>query len=162
MNIEQAVIENLRRLPADRQQDVLVFINSLLPFEPEAEIKAAIRQQIIPPLQHIQNFHDGLPSAIYASPLLRSLQTLSQEFTDSAYGKVLQALDQSLSPGQQWGCYTVEYYRTVTHLLSKLVDQPRITTDDVQSAIQTIGQISATMTQPGIVTDQDLADYVEA
>jgi hypothetical protein len=31
MNIEQAVIENLRRLPVDRQQDVLVFINSLLP-----------------------------------------------------------------------------------------------------------------------------------
>jgi phage-related protein len=33
---------------------------------------------------------------------------------------------------------------------------------DAQSAIQTIEQMSATMTQPGIVTDQDLADYVKA
>jgi hypothetical protein len=65
MNIEQAVIEHLRLLPTDRQRDVLVFIQSLLPFAPETEVKAAILKQIIPPLQRIQNFHDGLPSAVY-------------------------------------------------------------------------------------------------
>jgi hypothetical protein len=162
MNIEQAVIENLRLLPTDRQQDVLVFIHSLLPFDPETEIKAAILKQVIPPLQKIQNFHDGLPSAVYASRFLRSIQALAQKFPDSAYGQVLQALDQSLSPGQQWGCYTVEYYQTVVQLLSELVDRPRITATDVQSAIRMIEQISQTMTQPGIVTDQDLEDYVEA
>jgi hypothetical protein len=64
MNLEQAVID------------------------PEAEIKTAILNQIIPPLQRIQNFHDGLPSAVYASRLLRSLQSLSHEFADSAYGQV--------------------------------------------------------------------------
>lgn len=162
MNIEQAVIENLRLLPTERQQDVLVFIHSLLPFDPEAEIKAAILKQVIPPLQQIQNFHDGLPSAIYASQLLRSLQVLSHQFSDSACGQVLQTLDQSLSPDQKWGCYTVKYYQTVTHLLSELIDRPRITANDVQSAIQTIERISETMTQPGIVTDQELEDYVEA
>jgi hypothetical protein len=140
MNIEQAVIQ------------------SLLPFDPETEIKAAILQQIIPPLQRIQNFHDGLPSAVYASRLMRSLQTLSHEFADSAYGQVLQALDQSLSPDQQWGCYTVEYYQTVAQLLSELIDRPHIHASDVQSAIGTIEQISQTMTQPGIVTDQELED----
>jgi hypothetical protein len=153
MNIEQAVIENLRLLPTDRQQDVLVFIHSLLPFDPEAEIKAAMLKQVIQPLQQIQNFHDGLPSAVYASRLLRSIQALAQEFPDSACGEVLQVLDQSLSPDQQWGCYTVEYYQTVTQLLSELIDRPRITATEVQSAIHTIEQMSQTMTQPGIVTD---------
>jgi hypothetical protein len=162
MNIEQAVIENLRLLPTDRQNDVLVYIHSLLPFDPEAEIRAAILKQVIPPLQKVQNFHDGLPSAVYASRFLRSIQALVQEFPDSAYGQVLQALDQSLSPGQQWGCYTVKYYQTVVQLLSELVDRPRITATDVQSAIGTIEKISQTMTQPGIVTDQELEDYVEA
>jgi hypothetical protein len=153
MNIEQAIIENLRLLPTDRQQD----IHSLLPFDPEAEIKAAILKQVIPPLQQVQNFHDGLPSAVYASRLLRSIQALSHEFADSAYGQVLQTLDQSLSPDQQWGCYTVEYYLSVVQLLSALIDRPRITTTDVQSAIRTIEQISETMTQPGIVTSSDFA-----
>jgi hypothetical protein len=162
MNIEQAVIENLRLLPTDRQNDVLVFIHSLLPFDPEAEIRTAILKQVIPPLQKVQNFHDGLPSAVYASRFLRSIQALAQEFPDSAYGQVLQALDQSLSPGQQWGCYTVEYYQTVVQLLSELVDRPRITATEVQLAISTIAKISQTMTQPGIVTDQELEDYVEA
>jgi hypothetical protein len=140
MNIEQAVIP------------------SLLPFDPETEIKAAILQQIIPPLQRIQNFHDGLPSAVYASRLMRSLQALSHEFADSACGQVLQALDQSLSPEQQWGCYTVEYYQTVAQLLSELIDRPHIRASDVQSAISTIEQISQTMTHPGIVTNQELED----
>jgi hypothetical protein len=39
MNIERAVIE-----------------------DPEARIKAAILKQVTPPLQRIQNFHDGLTS----------------------------------------------------------------------------------------------------
>ena len=95
---------------------------------------------------------------MYASRLLRSLQALSHEFADSAYGQVLQTLDQSLSPNQRWGCYTVEYYQTVAQLLSELIDRPRITATDIQSAISTIEQISQTMTQPGIVTDQDLED----
>jgi hypothetical protein len=133
MNLEQAVIE------------------------PEAEIKTAILNQIIPPLQRIQNFHDGLPSAVYASRLLRSLQALSHEFADSACGQVLQTLDQSLSSDQQWG-YTVEYYQTVAQLLSELIDRPRITTNDVQSAISMIEQISQTMTQPGIVNYSEVEE----
>jgi hypothetical protein len=63
-----------------------------------------------------------------------------------------------LSPDQQWGCYTVEYYQTVAQLLSELIDRPQIRASDVQSAISTIEQISQTMTQPGIVTDQELED----
>ncbi len=162
MNIEKAVIENLRLLPMAIQQDVLVFIHSLRPFDPQAEIKAAILKQVMPPLQNIQNFHDGLPSAVYSSRLLRSIQALAREFPDSACGQVLQKLDQSLSPDQQWGCYTVEYYQAVTQLLFELVSRPCITTTDLQLTICTIEQISQTMTQPGIVMDQELEDYVEA
>jgi hypothetical protein len=147
MNIEQAVIDNLRLLPTERQRDVLVFIHSLLPLDPEAQIKAEILKQLIPPLQQIQNFHYGLPSAVYASKLLRATQALAHQFSDSALGQVLQALDQSLSPGQRWGSYTVEYYQTVTQLFSELTVRSTLTPSDIEFAIHKIGQISETMTQ---------------
>jgi hypothetical protein len=162
MNLEQAVIDNLRLLPTDRQQDVLLFIHSLLPLEPEAEVKAAVLKQVIPVLQQIQNFHDGLPSAVYASRLLRATQALAHQFADSALGPVLQTLDQSLSPNQRWGSYTVEYYQAITQLLSELTARPTLVTSDIQWAIHQIEQISETMTQPGIVTDPALEDYVKA
>jgi hypothetical protein len=162
MNIEQDVITNLRLLPTERQQDVLVFIHSLLPLETQGEVKTAIRHQIIPVLRQIQNFHDGLPSAGYASKLLRSTQTLASQFSDTALGPLLRSLHQSLSPNQRWSYYTLEYYQTVTQLLSELVDRPTLTPSDIQSAIHAIEQISQTMTHSGIVTDQELEDYVEA
>jgi hypothetical protein len=162
MNIEQAVIDNLRLLPTDRQRDVLVFIHSLLPLDTEAQIRAEILEQVIPPLQQIQNFYDGLPSAVYASKLLRATQALADQFSDSALSQVLQAVDQSLSPDQRWGSYTVEYYQTVTQLLSELTARSTLTSGDIEFAIHKIGQISETMTQPGITMGQELEDYVEA
>ena len=87
---------------------------------------------------------------------------VESQFWSVTLERLLRTLDQSLSPDQKWGCYTVKYYQTVTHLLSELIDRPRITANDVQSAIQTIERIGETMTQPGIVTDQELEDYVEA
>jgi hypothetical protein len=104
-----------------------VFIHSLLPSDRDAEVKAAILQQIIPALRQIQNFHDGLPSTIYASRLLRATQALAHQFADSALCPVLQTLDQSLSLNQRWGTYTAEYYQTLTQSLSELIDCPSLT-----------------------------------
>jgi hypothetical protein len=154
MNIEHAVIRNLRLLPTEKQQDVLVFINSLLP-TPPPDLKTHLRTQIIPNLQQIQHFHDNLPSAVYATGLLRSISTLpTSPITD--------ILTQTLAQDHRWGTYTVEYYQTLIQILTDLTDRPTLTPIDLQSAAIAIEQISQTMTQPGIVTDQDLENHVEA
>jgi hypothetical protein len=78
MNIEQTVLENLRLLPTDKQQDVLVFIHSLLPSEQTSlnSSQKYILSNLCTTLQQIQNFHDGLPSAAYVNRLLQSTQAL--------------------------------------------------------------------------------------
>jgi hypothetical protein len=149
-------------LSTDQQKAVLMFIHSLLPPDPEAEIRAAILNQLIPALQKIQAFHDGLPSAVYAGSLLRSAQALSHQYADSALGQILQKMDQSLSLNQRWGGYTVEYYQTLIKILFELIDRPSLTAPEIQAAIKRIEQISETMTQPVMVTGPMLKEDVEA
>lgn len=160
-NIEQSVITNLRLLPTERQQDVLVYIHSLLPRDAQSVIRAGILEQVIPALQQIQNFHDGLPSAVYADRLLQSTQALSTQFPNTAFGQILQRLYQSLAEDNRWGCYTVEYYQTVMQVLTDLSDRPTLLNSDLEPIIDRLEEISQTMIQTGIVTDQELEDYVE-
>ncbi len=161
MNIEQSVIANLRLLPTERQQDVLVYIHSLLPRDAQSDLRMGIREQVIPALQQIQNFYDGLPSAVYADRLLRSTQELSTQFPDTAFGQILQTLHRSLAEDNRWGCYSVEYYQTVMQMLTELTDRPTLPPSDVESVSQQLEQIGQTMIQTGVVTDQELEDYVE-
>ncbi len=161
MNIEQSVIANLRLLPTERQQDVLVYIHSLLPRDTQPELRRAILEQVIPALQQIQNFHDGLPSAVYADRLLRSTQSLSTQFPNAAFAQILQTLHRSLAEDNRWGCYTVEYYQTVTQMLTELTDRPTLLANEVEAIIDRLEQIRQSMIQTGIVTDQELEDYVE-
>ena len=98
-NIEQSVIANLRLLPTERQQDVLVYIHSLLPRDAPSVIRAGILEQVIPALQQIQHFHDGLPSAVYADRLLRATHALSTQFPNTALGQILQSLHRSIVSG---------------------------------------------------------------
>jgi hypothetical protein len=161
MNIEQSVIANLRLLPMERQQDVLVYIHSLLRCDSQSDLRMEILEQVLPVLQQIQNFHDGLPSAVYADRLLRSTQALSTQFPDTALGPILQTLHRSLAEENRWGCYTVEYYQTVMQMLTELIDRPTLLPSDVESVSQQLEQIGQTMIQTGVVTDQELEDYVE-
>jgi hypothetical protein len=136
MNIEQSVIANLRLLPTERQQDVLVYIHSLLPRDAQSDLRMEILEQVLPALQQIQNFHDGLPSAVYADRLLRSTQALSTQFPDTALGQILKTLHRSLAEENRWGCYTVEYYQTVMQMLTELTDRPTLLPSDVESVSQ--------------------------
>jgi hypothetical protein len=161
MNIEQSVIANLRLLPTERQQDVLVYIHSLLPRDAQSDLRMGIREQVIPALQQIQNFHDGLPSAIYADRLLRSTQELSTQFPDTAFGQILQTLHRSLAEDNRWGCYTVEYYQTVIQMLTELTDRSALLPSDLEMILHRLEEIRQTMIQTGVVTDQELEDHVE-
>ena len=160
-NIEQSVIANLRLLPTERQQDVLVYIHSLLPRDAQSVIRAGILEQVIPAFQQIQNFHDGLPSAVYADRLLRSTQALSTQFPNTAFGQILQPLHRSLAEDNRWGCYTVEYYQTVMQILTELTDRLTLLLSDLKPTIDRLEEICQTMIQTGMVTDQELEDYVE-
>ena len=160
-NIEQSVIANLRLLPTERQQDVLVYIHSLLPRDAQSVIRAGILEQVIPALQQIQNFHDGLPSAVYADRLLRSTHALSTQFPNTALGQILQPLHRSLAEDNRWGCYTVEYYQTVMQILTELTDRLTLLLSDLEPTIDRLEEICQTMIQTGMVTDQELEDYVE-
>jgi hypothetical protein len=161
MNIEQSVIANLRLLPTERQQDVLVYIHSLLPRDSQPDLRMEILEQVLPALQQIQNFHDGLPSAVYADRLLRSTQALSTQFPDTALGQILKTLHRSLAEENRWGCYTVEYYQTVMQMLTELTDRPTLLPSDVEPIVHRLEAIGQSMIQTGVVTDQELEDYVE-
>jgi hypothetical protein len=110
----------------------------------QSEIRMEILEQVIPALQQIQNFHDGLPSAVYADWLLRSTQELSTQFPDTALGQILQTLHHSLAEDNRWGCYTVEYYQTVMQILTELTDRPTLLPSDVEAVIQQLESIRHT------------------
>ena len=120
-----------------------------------------ILEQVLLALQQIQNFHDGLPSAVYADRLLRSTQFLSTQFSDTPFGQILQTLHRSLAEENRWGCYTVEYYQTVMQILTELTDRSTLLPSDVEPIVHRLEAIGQTIIQTGIVIDQELEDYVE-
>jgi hypothetical protein len=115
----------------------------------QSAIRIGILEQVIPALQQIQNFHDGLPSAVYADShsgrlrqrLLRSTQALSTQFPDTAFGQIFKTLHRSLAEENRWGCHTVEYYQTVMQMLTELTDRPTLLPSDVESVIHQLEQI---------------------
>lgn len=166
MNIEQAVLENLRLLPSEKQQDVLVFIYSLLPpaeFITLDTTQTKTLTDICTATRQIQSFHDGLPSAVYADRLLRSTQSLITHSSNDPIGEFAQALYQSLATNNRWSYYTIEYYQTLHTLLTRWLELPNLKPDEIRAAVQTLNTISQSMTQSGTVSDRELNDcYVEA
>ena len=138
-----------------------VYIHSLLPRDSQSDLRMEILEQVLPALQQIQNFHDGLPSAVYADRLLRSTQFLSTQFSDTPFGQILQTLHRSLAEENRWGCYTVEYYQTVMQILTELTDRSTLLPSDVEPIVHRLEAIGQTIIQTGIVIDQELEDYVE-
>jgi hypothetical protein len=167
MDIEQAVIENLRSLPSEGQADVLTFIKSLRRKHSLASQQAQsisltqTTEAVLLNLKRIQHLHDGLPSAVYACGLLETTQDILSRFPNDPLAKFLRALHDILSTENRWGRYTVEYYQLAHSLLTQLTRQQLIRDEDVTSAIHTLEQSSLSMMHSGIVTDADLDDIDE-
>jgi hypothetical protein len=167
MDIEQAVIENLRSLPSEEQAEVLTFIQSLRrKLSPASQPMQSTSltqttETVLLNLKRIQHFHDGLPSAVYACGLLETTQDILSRFPNDPLAKFLQALHDILSTENRWGRCTIEYYQLTHSLLTQLTQQPLIRDEDVTSAIHTLEQSSLSMMHSGIVTDADLDDIGE-
>jgi hypothetical protein len=167
MDIEQAVLENLRSLPSESQAEVLTFIKLLRkrlmpPARPNQPTPLnQITERVLLNLQQIQRFHDGLPSAVYACGLLEATQNILTQFPHEPLAKFLNTLYDLLSTENRWGRYTVQYYQLAYALLNQLVQQPPLRDEDVIPAIQTLQQSSLQMMHPGIITDADLDDIDE-
>jgi hypothetical protein len=164
VNIEQAVLENLRLLSSEKQHDVLVFIKSLLPSDlpPHQILRVEATEKILPDLQRIQWFHDGLPSAVYASGLLQALQDVLAQFPDDPLSKFLKVLYDTMSVENCWGKYSATYYQLAHNLLSHLIEKGQsIQDDDVTQAIEALEQAAPNLMNTGVVTDADLDDVDE-
>lgn len=166
MDIEQAVLENLRSLPSESQSEVLTFIKLLRkrltspsPTHPTAFEQ--IVETVLLNLQRIQRFHDGLPSAVYAYGILEATQNILVQFPDEPLAKFLDALHTALATDNRWGRYAVEYYQQVYSLLEQLAQQEVIPNAPVEAAIQQMEQAGLTLLQAGVVTDEDLDDSDE-
>jgi phage-related protein len=157
MNLEQTVLENLRLLPSTKQQDVLVFIQSLIsPTEKtEHRLKQHTVEKVLPALAEIQRFYDGLPSAVYAYGLFEATAGMDDRFPNDPLTPFLTALYSLLTTENQWIKYTAEFYQAVSLLLCDLTEQIFLSDSVVQEAIQTLNQLSTTMIQSGIVTDSE-------
>jgi hypothetical protein len=166
MDIEQAVLENLRSLPSESQSEVLTFIKLLRKrLTPPSPAHPTAFEQIVETvqlnLQRIQRFHDGLPSAVYAYGLLEVTQNILVRFPDEPVAQFLDALHTVLVTDNRWGRYSVEYYQQVYSLLSELTQPEPAPDTAVKAAIQQLEQASLTLLQSGIVTDEDLDDSDE-
>ncbi|MGG6269076.1 hypothetical protein ACQ4M3_32915 [Leptolyngbya sp. AN03gr2] len=166
MDIEQAVLENLRSLPSESQSEVLTFIKllrkRLIPSSPSHPTAfEQIVETVLLNLQRIQRFHDGLPSAVYAYGLLEATQNILVRFPDEPLAKFLDVLHKVLATDNRWGRYTVEYYQQIYSLLNQLAHQGSTSDAAIEAAIQQMEQTSLTLLQSGIVTDEDLDDTDE-
>jgi hypothetical protein len=146
MNIEQAVLENLRELPSEEQQEVLTFIKTLQQkpkLEPPALelLRSQIATKLLPDLRHIQWLHDGYPSAVYADSLLRTLQEMFEQAPDDPLTEVLMVLHDAMAFQNRWIDYTPEQYQGAYILLESLIDRQSLNQEDVNQAIQELNRL---------------------
>jgi hypothetical protein len=166
MDIEQAVLENLRSLPSEGQAEVLTFIKSLqqrfspTPQSTQPTLLMQTAENVLLNLKRIQRFHDGLPSAVYGCGLLESTQGILARFPNEPLAKFLNALHDLLALENRWGRYTIEYYQLAYSLLAQFIQQQPLE-EEVASAIHTLEESSLSMMHSGIVTDADLDDIDE-
>ena len=160
MNIEQAVLKNLRELPSQNQQEVLTFIEILQQrLKPDSSAQRSLQTQfadkLLPDLQHIQHFHDGYPSAVYADSLLRTLQNIFDQFPDHPLTAVLMVFHDAMAVQNRWTHYTPDQYQGAHTLLDRLFSYPSLSQSDVTQAIQALSDLGFN-TMPYEVTDSDL------
>jgi hypothetical protein len=146
MNIEQAVLDNLRELPPKNQKEVLTYIKALqqrLKLEAEAErIQwGQVAEQLLLDLRRMQWLHDGSPSAVYADSLLQSMQNLFDQTPDEPLTEVLMVLHDAMTFQNRWIDYTPKQYQGAYTLFEDLFKRSPLNQEDVSQAIQELGQL---------------------
>jgi len=140
MTLEQAVLENLRRLPREKQQEVLAFVRALQQSASPAlrTIQASLTEQILPNLQRLKNFCGEPAAAVYANSLLRELRTTRQQFPFHPFIEICSALHDALAFQHRWTDYTAAQYQGAYELLATLSNQDPLDETRVEDAIATL------------------------
>jgi hypothetical protein len=140
MDIKQAVLENLELLPSEKQQQVLGFIQSLLPCDPakQQELRRPFLEKILLDLQRLQWFRDGLPSAAYAGHFMQTIKAMFYQIPADPLTEVLMALHDSMAYQNHWVQYTAEQYQNVSILIKDLSDRPQLSREDITQALQSL------------------------
>ena len=164
MNIEQAVLDNLRELPFKNQEEVLAYIKALqqkLKSEATAQqiLWGQFAEKLLSDLRRMQWLHDGLPSAVYAGGLLRTMQNLFDQAPDEPLIEVLIVFHEAMAFQNCWIDYTPEQYQGAYTLFEDLIKRSSLSQEDVSQAIQELGRLGFdTMPYEVVVTDMDLDD----
>ncbi|MCU0570240.1 MAG: hypothetical protein MUF49_27160 [Oculatellaceae cyanobacterium Prado106] len=140
MNIKQAVLEKLELLSSEKQQEVLGFIQSLLPSDPatQPDLRQQLVSDVLLDLQRIQRLHDGLPSAAYVNRLFCNIQTLYAQFPADPLTEVMMALHDAMAYQNHWIQYKADQYQGVYELLQELSDRPLLERQEVLQALQSL------------------------
>jgi hypothetical protein len=143
MDIKQAVLETLELLPFEKQQEVLGFIQSLLPHEPtkQQELRRPFTEKVLLDLQRIQWFRDGLPSAAYAGHLMKTIKAMFQQIPAEPLTEVLMALHDAMAYQNHWIQYTAEQYQDAAVLIKDLNDRPQLNHEDTTQALQVLATL---------------------
>jgi hypothetical protein len=146
MDIKQAVLENLELLPSEKQQEVLGFVQTLLPYEPakQQELRRHCIEKILLDLQRIQWFRDGLPSAAYAGHLMKTIKAMFQQIPADPLTEFLMALHDAMAHQNHWIQYTVEQYQDAAVLIKDLSDRPQLSREDTTQALQFLATLGFT------------------
>jgi hypothetical protein len=143
MNLEQTVLSTLRTLPSKKQEEVLVFIQSLQhELESEPAVQKIVRQyfvsKILPDLQRIHRDPDEPPSPVYADSLIRTIREIRDLAPSDPLAKVLLALHDAMAFQNRWVTYTEAQYNAAYSLLKDLADLKSLSDEDVQKATRSL------------------------
>jgi hypothetical protein len=146
MNLEQTVLDTLRTLPSKKQEEVLVFIQSLQQeLKPDPALQQVVRQyfvsKILPDLQRIHRDPDEPPSPVYADSLIRTIREVRDLAPSDHFTKILLALHDAMAFQNRWATYTEAQYDAAYNLLSGLVDLQSLSSEDVQKTTRSLEAI---------------------
>jgi hypothetical protein len=161
MNIEQAVLDNLRELPSKNQEEVLAYIKALQQkLKPNVEAQrihwGQVAEQFLPDLRRMQWLHDGSPSAVYADSLLQTMQHLFDQAPDEPLTEVLMLLHGAMTFQNRWIDYTPEQYQGAYTLFEDLFKQSPLSQEDVSQAIQELGRLGFNTTPYEVAVSTDM------
>jgi hypothetical protein len=146
MNLEQTVLSALQTLPSQKQEEVLVFIQSLQhELKPDPAVQQIVQQhflsKILPALQRIHQDPDEPPSPVYTDSLIRTIREVRNLAPSDPLTKVLLALHDAMAFQNRWVTYTEAQYNAAYSLLKDLADLPSLSNEEVQKATRSLENI---------------------
>lgn len=143
MSVEQDVIETLKVLPLEKQQEVLRFVQSLQPssLTTQKDLRISFAEKILPDLQRIHRDRDESPSPVYADSLIRTMREMRDRSPEDPFTQVVMALHNAMAFENRWVTYTGDQYLGAYTLLESLVAQDDLQPEEVQQAIHGLNRL---------------------